>query len=91
MAAPESLEEVATELARVYGSLERLSTEVNGKLDRICDRMDRSDEDIAENRKQVAVLEQRVSALEKRVYTASGAAALIGMAVPYVVQSWGGV
>lgn len=90
MSAPQSLPEVATELAKVYGAIEKLSIQANGKLDRICDRLDRADEDVAETREHVAALEQRVSALEKRVYTASGAAALIGMAVPYLVQSWGG-
>ena len=86
---PESLEGVATELAKVYGAVEKLGIEVNGKLDRICDRMDRADEDVAKTQKQVGKLEQRVSSLEKRVYTASGAAALIGMAVPYLARSWG--
>lgn len=89
MSAPQSLEEVATELAKVFGAVDKLSVQVNGKLDRICDRLDRADEDVAHVREQTAALEQRVSTLEKRVYTASGAAALIGMAVPYLAQAWG--
>lgn len=89
MAAPQSLDEVATELAKVYGAIEKLSTSVNGKLDRICDRLDRADEDVADTRDHVVALEQRVSALEKRVYAASGAAALVGMAFPYLIQGWG--
>ncbi|WML79191.1 hypothetical protein [Streptomyces sp. VNUA74] len=82
--------DMTTELHKVGGAIERLSVEVNGKLDRIYDRLDRSDKDVAQTNERVAALEQRTSALEKRVYTASGAAALIGTAVPYLVQAIGG-
>ncbi|CAL9379992.1 hypothetical protein [Streptomyces sp. enrichment culture] len=82
--------DMAAELLKVSGAIERLSVEVNGKLDRICDRLDRSDKDVAEANRRVTELEQRTSALEKRVYTASGAAALIGTAVPYLVQAMSG-
>ncbi|MFF3871206.1 hypothetical protein [Streptomyces sp. NPDC001978] len=89
MSTPPAAQDMTTELAKVNGAIERLSVEVNGKLDRIFDRLERSDKDVAQTNERVTALEQRVSALEKRVYAASGAAALVGMAVPYILQAVG--
>ncbi|MFB6548668.1 hypothetical protein [Streptomyces sp. NPDC056405] len=89
MSTPPPSSDMTTELLKVSGAIERLSVEVNGKLDRIYDRFDRSDKDVEQAHERVASLERRTSALEKRVYTASGAAALIGTAVPYLVQAVG--
>lgn len=56
---------------------------IDGRLTSIEKHLDRADADIA-------ALETRVTQLERRVWMASGAAALIGMAVPYLAQGIGG-
>lgn len=73
--------DLVTELAisRLQGSMERNFAQVQGKLDMLVAADERMNAD-------VAALEVRVSALERRVYVASGAAALLGMAVPVVTQ-----
>ena len=70
------------------------------ELDRLCKAIDGFGKDLSDVKTSVAVLVERtertdsevarlgvrVEALEKRVYIASGAAALVGMAVPYFTQ-----
>ena len=70
------------------------------ELDRLCKAIDGFGRDLGDVKTSVAVLVERtertdnelarigvrVEALEKRVYIASGAAALVGMAVPYFTQ-----
>lgn len=56
---------------------------IDGRLTSIEKNLERTDSDVTE-------LKTRVSQLERRVWMASGAAALIGMAVPYLAQGIGG-
>ena len=58
-------------------------TSVNGKLDHLVEHIKRTDA-------EVTSLATRVSVLEKRIFTASGAAAIIGVATPYIAQALGG-
>lgn len=58
-------------------------TRIDGKLDHFVEHINRTDKELKD-------LRQRVTTLERKVYTASGAAALIGMGLPYVVQAMGG-
>lgn len=57
-------------------------TRIDGKLDHLVEHIGRTDKELEE-------LRQRVTAVERKVYTASGAAALIGMGLPYLVQTMG--
>lgn len=58
-------------------------TRVDGKLDHLVEHISRQD-------KKNDELEARVSAVERKIYSAAGAAALIGMGLPYVVQALSG-
>lgn len=58
-------------------------TRIDSKLDHLVEHVNRTDRDVAE-------LRARVSAVERKIYSAAGAAALIGMGLPYVAQSLGG-
>ncbi len=75
---------LAAELAleRLRGSMEKNFAQVQGKLDMLMAADERMNADVAS-------LEVRVSALEKRVWLASGAAGLVGLAMPFVVQALG--
>lgn len=70
------LEKLRTEVAKGFAT-------VQGQLNVLTERTERTDGD---NK----ALELRVSALEKRVWGAAGGAALVGMLVPYLVQVSGG-
>ncbi|MFE6486990.1 hypothetical protein ACFVGN_29200 [Streptomyces sp. NPDC057757] len=65
-----------------FAQVDTKFAEVNGNLNMVVERTGRTDA-------EVTALELRVGALEKRVWTASGVAALVGMAVPFVVQVLG--
>lgn len=56
---------------------------IDGRLTSIEKHLERTDSD-------VAALQVRVSHLERRVWTASGAAALVGAALPYLTSAIGG-
>lgn len=70
-------------ITKLGGEMSKSFAEVNGKLDLLTADALRHGADIAAH-------EERISALEKRVYVASGAAALIGAAVPFLAQVIGG-
>lgn len=77
--------DLALELAitKLQAEMEKQFATVNGKLDLLTS-------DGARNAADIAALEVRVSALEKRVWMASGGAALVGTAIPILVQLLGG-
>jgi hypothetical protein len=54
-------------------------TRIDGKLDHLTEHLTDTDKDVEE-------LRARLTAVEQKVWKASGAAALVGMAVPYVLQ-----
>ncbi|MGA5435489.1 hypothetical protein ACPCIZ_12945 [Streptomyces cellulosae] len=74
---------VALELEKLRRVMEVGFTDLNGKIDRLTERGERTVAD-------VAALEVRMTAVERRVWGASGAAALAGMAVPTLLQFFGG-
>jgi hypothetical protein len=57
-------------------------TRIDGKLDHLTEHLTTTDKDVEE-------LRQRVTDVEQKIWKASGAAALLGMAIPYVVQLMG--
>jgi hypothetical protein len=86
---PPAAQDVALELERLRGAMINGFTqidvkfaEVNGKIDRLCERGERTDQDVAD-------LQTRIAATEKRVWLLSGAAAVIGIVTPYIVQAIG--
>lgn len=74
---------IALELEKLRRVMEVGFTDLNGKIDRLAERGDRTVAD-------VAALQARMSVVERRVWGASGAAALAGMAVPLLLQFLGG-
>jgi hypothetical protein len=79
--------DIALELERLRGTMSQgfaqMDTkfaEVNGKLNMLGERTERTDA-------EVTALDVRVSSLEKRVWMSAGAAAFIGMAAPYVAAA----
>lgn len=70
-------------LADLRRTVEVAQARMEAKLDAIADHLKRSDDEITD-------LKGRLAAVERKVYTAAGAAALIGMAVPYAAQTLGG-
>lgn len=69
-------------IARLQGTVDTQFAEVKGQLRLLVTADERMTAD-------VAALEVRVAQLERRVYVASGAAALLGMAVPVLAQMLG--
>lgn len=69
-------------LEDVRRALEVGLAKIEGRLVSIEKHLERTDN-------EMEAVESRVAALEKRVYVASGGAALIGMAVPYLAQTLG--
>jgi predicted NBD/HSP70 family sugar kinase len=74
--------EEACTLEDIRRALEVGLAKIDGRLTSIEKHLDRTDSDVAD-------LKTRVASMERRVWTASGAAALVGMAVPYVVRTMG--
>lgn len=73
------LERLRSAMELGFAKVETRFAEVDGKLTRLCERAEETDADLT-------AMEVRLSALEKRVYVASGAAALLGMGIPFLVQ-----
>lgn len=70
--------EVCT-LEDVRRALEVGLAKIDGRLTSIEKHIDRTDG-------EVAALETRVAQLERRVWTASGAAALVGTSIPFLLR-----
>lgn len=70
-------------ITKLQAEMEKQFATVNGKLDML-------NSDGLRNTADIAALEVRVTALEKRVWMASGGAALVGTAIPIIVQLLGG-
>lgn len=79
MASPEQPGCTLEDLRR---TVEVTQARMEAKLDAIAQHLKRSDNEIAD-------LQGRLTIMERKVYTAAGAAALIGMAVPYAAQALG--
>jgi hypothetical protein len=73
--------DLALELAitKLQAEMEKQFATVNGKLDLLTSEG-------ARNAADIAALEARMSAVEKRVWIASGAAMLVGIVVPWIIQ-----
>lgn len=80
MASPE--QQSGCTLEDLRRTVEVTQARMEAKLDAIVEHLRRSDNDIAD-------LQDRLTAVERKVYTAAGAAAFIGMAVPYIAQTLG--
>lgn len=78
---PQHASDLVVELAitKLGGEMAKSFAEVNGKLDLLT-------ADGLRHGAEIASLETRVSALEKRVWLASGAAMLVGIVAPWIIQ-----
>jgi hypothetical protein len=76
------LERLRSAMVEGFGRVDVKFAEVNGQLAHLVERGQRTDAD-------VAAIEVRLAVIERRVWMASGVAALIGMAVPFLVNVLG--
>lgn len=76
------LEKLRSTMAQGFAQVDTKFAEVNGKLNMLVERTERTDA-------EVAALEVRTAALEKRVWSTAGLAAAVGVATPYVAQMLG--
>lgn len=80
MSDQQELQEVFVRLERLQGVMETSFASVQGQLAVLVERTNRTDDD-------VKALEVRLTSAEKRIYGLSGAAALVGIAAPYLAQA----
>lgn len=71
--------DIALELEKLRRATEVGFAEINGKIDLLVERGNRTEAD-------VAALESRMTAVERRIWTASGIATVIGAGIPFIVQ-----
>jgi hypothetical protein len=74
-----SIPETGCTLEDLRRSLEVGFTRIDGKLDHLTEHLNNTDKDVTEVRARIALVEQKM-------WRVSGAAALLGMATPYIIQ-----
>ncbi|MFE4651520.1 hypothetical protein [Streptomyces sp. NPDC056707] len=86
---PEPDTNVVLELERLRATVEVGNEKVQGQLGLLIQRGDQTDKELVSQQAEIRALAERLTAVERKVWTASGAAAVLGGAAGALAQVLG--